>query len=117
MVDGPHLRGSNYHPDTPPQRGSHHQPSSINHQPGQCSKNSHPKSQLFPKRWKSWGGIFDVAGKNARAAALRNESSQPGFWDDAEAAQKSMQELARLEATVTPWQSIRKRLDDAAVML
>jgi peptide chain release factor 2 len=73
--------------------------------------------QLFPKRWKSWGGIFDVAGKDARLAQLREETLKPGFWDDAEGAQKSMQELNRLEMAVKPWHSIRRRLDDAAVLL
>jgi peptide chain release factor 2 len=42
---------------------------------------------------------------------------KPGFWDDAEGAQKSMQEMSRLEETVTTWHDIRRRLDDAAVML
>lgn len=65
----------------------------------------------------SWGGTFDVAGKGARIAALRNEGLKPGFWDDAEEAQKKMQELARLEQTVEPWRSIRRRLDDSAVLI
>ena len=42
---------------------------------------------------------------------------RPGFWDDAESAQKSMQELSRLESAVTPWHAVRRRLDDAGVML
>jgi peptide chain release factor 2 len=50
-------------------------------------------------------------------AALRDESTKPAFWDDAEGAQKSMQELSRLEMTVEPWHSMRRRLDDAGVLL
>ncbi len=65
----------------------------------------------------SWGGIFDVSGKDARVAALRDESVHPGFWDDTEHAQAAMQELARLEETTVPWQELRRRLDDAAEML
>ena len=75
------------------------------------------KSQLFLEKWKSWGGIFDIAGKDARISALRDESLTPGFWDDTESAQKSMQELARLESAVEPWHNVRKRLTDAAELL
>lgn len=50
-------------------------------------------------------------------AGLRDESLRPGFWDDAETAQKRMQELARLEAAVTPWHNIRRRLSEAAELL
>jgi len=65
----------------------------------------------------SWGGIFDVANKDARIGALRDESLKPGFWDDAEDAQKKMQEIARLDQSCGPWHSIRRRLDDAAVLI
>ncbi|HEU4754258.1 MAG TPA: peptide chain release factor 2, partial [Armatimonadota bacterium] len=54
---------------------------------------------------------------DARIAQLRDLTLKPGFWDDADAAQKTMQELSRLEAGVEPWHSIRCRLDDAAVLL
>lgn len=42
---------------------------------------------------------------------------KPGFWDGAEAAQKTMQEISRLEMAVDPWFSIRRRLDDAATLV
>lgn len=65
----------------------------------------------------SWGGIFDVLGKDARIAALRDETLRPGFWDDAESAQKSMQELNRLEQVVGPWHDVKRRLGDAELLI
>jgi peptide chain release factor 2 len=50
-------------------------------------------------------------------AQLRDDSLKPGFWDDTEGAQKSMQEINRLESTVDPWHSIKRRLDDAATLI
>lgn len=58
-----------------------------------------------------------MAGKNARLAQLRDESLKPTFWDDAESAQKSMQEISRLDMAVDPWFNIRRRLDDAATLV
>jgi peptide chain release factor 2 len=43
-------------------------------------------------------------------------SAAPGFWDDSAAAQKQMQELARLETIVSPWQEVRRRLEDVRVL-
>src|SRR3954462_9374059 len=65
----------------------------------------------------SWGGVFDVPGKEARIGALSDATLKPGFWDAVETAQNTMQELARLEETVGPWQQLRRRLDDAAGLL
>ncbi|MFN3649248.1 MAG: peptide chain release factor 2 [Armatimonadota bacterium] len=69
------------------------------------------------ERVEELGGIFDVPGKDARIAGLRAETLKPGFWDQAEAAQKTMQELSRLEQAVEPWHTLRRRLDDAEVLL
>jgi peptide chain release factor 2 len=40
-----------------------------------------------------------------------------GFWDDAETAQRVMQELTRLEEKVRPWHSLRQRLEDAGGLI
>jgi peptide chain release factor 2 len=47
---------------------------------------------------------------------LKTRASAPDFWDDPEAAQHSMQELARLEAAVSPWQRVHQRVEDMQVM-
>lgn len=41
-----------------------------------------------------------------RLASLQTASRQPDFWQDNQAAQVTMKEIARLEARVTPWQSL-----------
>lgn len=48
---------------------------------------------------------------------LRAASQQPDFWNDSTAAQQTMQQIARLEARVTPWLDLRKQVDEAAEML
>jgi peptide chain release factor 2 len=47
---------------------------------------------------------------------LKTRSSAPDFWDDPEAAQRSMQELSRLETAVSPWQRAHQRVEDLRVM-
>jgi peptide chain release factor 2 len=47
---------------------------------------------------------------------LKSRSSAPGFWDDPEAAQRSMQDLARLEAAVAPWCRVHQRVEDLRVL-
>lgn len=46
-------------------------------------------------------------------AQLEALAAEPGFWDDAQAAQKKMRELTRLKEQVTVWQQLSKRLGDA----
>ena len=46
-------------------------------------------------------------------AQLEGEAGQPGFWDDANAAQAAMRELTKIRDVVTVWQSLDRRLNDA----
>jgi peptide chain release factor 2 len=48
---------------------------------------------------------------------LRRQSAEPGFWDNPDNAQKTMQELAALEADVTDWQELRSRVVELAELL
>lgn len=65
-------------------------------------------------------GIGDAAGRlkiDALAnelTALRAESQQLDFWTDTNNAQTIMQQIAKLEARVTPWQELIKSADDLA---
>ncbi len=56
---------------------------------------------------------LDIDGKSAKASALEKEASAPDFWDDAESAQKSMQQMSRLKNMVEPWMKLRARINDA----
>lgn len=46
-------------------------------------------------------------------AQLEEVIAMPGFWDDSQAAQKTMRELTRLKDQVTVWQQLSQRLADA----
>ncbi len=60
---------------------------------------------------KSWS-VFDVASMEKEAVALERRSTAPGFWDDVEEAQKTMQQLTRLKEDVNLWRGLSKRVQD-----
>ena len=47
------------------------------------------------------------------AARLEEQSAQPDFWDNSDAAQRAMRRLARLKESTSLWMGARHRLDDA----
>src|SRR5690606_12349702 len=57
--------------------------------------------------------VFDVAAEVQEAARLEEESAQPGFWDDSDAAQRTMRRLARLKESSARWLSAQQRINDA----
>jgi len=59
------------------------------------------------------GGGFDLDNKQARAAALEQETLAGDFWDDPQTAQKKMQEMAALRDVVEAWSGIIRRAHDA----
>lgn len=48
---------------------------------------------------------------------LRAKSEQPAFWSDTNAAQATMQQIAKLAARVQPWQQLREAADDLAELI
>jgi peptide chain release factor 2 len=56
---------------------------------------------------------LNIAGKVKRIEQIEEQSSAPGFWDNPEAAQKTMQELSALKEEVERWQSVANRIQDA----
>lgn len=50
--------------------------------------------------YKRQGGFFDTPAIREQIAALENKSTQPGFWDNADAAQQVMQDLNDLKDSV-----------------
>lgn len=54
--------------------------------------------------------IADLARK---VAELEEQSTATDFWNNPEAAQKVMQEIARLKARIEPWQKVQARITDA----
>lgn len=58
------------------------------------------------------GTIFDLETRRSELQTLEEESAQPNFWDDAEAAQKKMSELTRLRRLVEPWDKLQAEARD-----
>lgn len=54
-----------------------------------------------------------IADKAKSASQLETEASQTDFWDEPESAQKTMQQLARLNALVDKWRGLAARVSDA----
>lgn len=55
--------------------------------------------------------------KRLRVAELENRSTEPGFWDNADAARSVMEELARCREDVRLVETARERLADASAAL
>jgi len=65
----------------------------------------------------NWVVIFDLAKRESELHRLEQLSSEPGFWDDADRAQTTMQDLARVKADVDPWRSLARRTDDLGTLV
>jgi len=59
------------------------------------------------------GTLFDVAAKQRELEAITARMAEPGFWDNADAAQQTVQELKRLKAVVEPLDDLSGRVDSA----
>lgn len=57
--------------------------------------------------------VFDVETKRHRLARLDEQSSAPGFWDDARQAQAVMQEASQIRTEVERLDALQTRLNDA----
>lgn len=54
---------------------------------------------------------FDEARREI--AMLEDQASQPGFWDNTEAAQEHMRKLNRIKGVITPWEKLEGEVNDA----
>jgi peptide chain release factor 2 len=61
------------------------------------------------------GEYLHVGAKRAEAAELEARSAEPGFWDDASAAQPVMTKLAQLRDEVSSFEDARSRVEDLEV--
>ena len=67
--------------------------------------------------WKRWGGLFDVDGLRLQIERLTDHTLQPGFWDNAEDAQKLSQEKGALEVTVNSFDKFVRNTQDLLELL
>jgi peptide chain release factor 2 len=63
------------------------------------------------------GGVFDIAGKEARATELDALTVSENFWQDQEKAQTILKERSPLVETISQWKTYQRGLDDAALFL
>ena len=56
---------------------------------------------------------LDISDKAQRVATLEAQAGDNNFWNDPDAAKKTMQEMATLKSEVDRWQSMANRIDDA----
>ncbi len=75
-----------------------------------------PTSKASASAWTNSGCVFDLPTVEQEIAALEAESAEPGFWDDARAAQAQMRKLGELRGEVTAWQRLTAQVEDLIVM-
>jgi peptide chain release factor 2 len=57
---------------------------------------------------------LDIAGLAKELTSLTAQSQQPDFWQDSQAAQKTMQQIAKLEQRINPWQELADSVNEVA---
>ena len=70
-----------------------------------------PWRKCAPRLTKS-GGVFDPDAVKEKIAEKEEFSAQPGFWEDAKKAEKTMAELKALKNRIEPWEELRARVGD-----
>ncbi len=64
----------------------------------------------------SCGGFFDLDHKRAELTKLGEQTAAPEFWNDQAAAQKVLQQRARLEREIARAETQQRMVDDVAVL-
>lgn len=60
--------------------------------------------------------IFDLTKIEADIERLDAKTTEPGFWDNPQDAQKLLQELNQLKNTIEPWRDLTSRVEDLKVL-
>ncbi len=74
-------------------------------------ENPWKKTYLIP------GGVFDSSSLKEEVHRLEEITSQSGFWDNHEKAEKTMAAIKSVKARYEPWESLVAELEDAQVLL
>lgn len=64
-----------------------------------------------------WGIHFDLANKKERLEELNRVIAEPGFWDDADKANKTMADLSVLKNTIEGYDKLKKQYDDLLALI
>lgn len=60
----------------------------------------------------TWGGSFDVENKQKELAQLELRMTAPDFWDDNEAAQKTVDKVSAFKAVTNPYADLGSKVED-----
>ncbi len=61
------------------------------------------------------GGTFDLPTREKRLAELDEAAAAPGFWDNSEAAQETLQERSLINGPLEAWRKLGAEIEDAEV--
>ncbi len=78
-----------------------------------CQRKSDGIWKKPSKKYKTSGGLFDIAGKEKTAAEYEKQMSAPDFWNDMEKAQKLSQKLAPIKKIVDEMKELEGVWQDA----
>lgn len=73
--------------------------------------------KALEKSWTNFGGIFDLARKEARINELETESHSENFWTDQNKAKTILKELTGLKEVSGQWNALKKDIDDVGAIL
>ena len=68
-------------------------------------------------RSRSLGGTFDLESRQERLGTLDQEMVQPGFWDNQDQANATIEESNRLKGWIDPWSSLDARVSELTALV
>ncbi len=67
-------------------------------------------------RIPKYGGIFDLDSRSKTLVVLREQSSNPDFWNDNQGASSILKKISRIEKEIALWSDLTRRHDDMEVL-
>jgi len=67
-------------------------------------------------RTPKYGGIFDLDSRSKTLEVLREQSSNPDFWNDNQGASSILKKISRIEKEIALWSDLTRRHDDMEVL-
>jgi len=64
-----------------------------------------------------YGGFFEINNKQETVEKLQKETSNPDFWNDNSSAQKTLQEITRLNEWIDLWRNLDKKYQDISSLI
>ncbi|MDR3557155.1 MAG: peptide chain release factor 2 [Syntrophobacteraceae bacterium] len=64
------------------------------------------------QRFQTLGGIFDIAGKEARTAELEKLMGRQDFWDNPESGRDVLKERSELNDIILSWRTLASEIED-----